>query len=893
MKLLSLCLVALFGAACGALAGDPLAWSPPTREVRPWTYWWWMGSAVDPANLTRELERFRDAGLGGVHIIPIYGAKGAESRFIDHLSPRWMEMLRHTVTEARRICLDVDMTTGSGWCFGGPQVTAREANALAVMKTFDVPEGAKLVEKFERAATHTLMAFPPQGAPVELTARIGADGVVDWIAPGAGWRVFAVSQKPSPQKVKRAGPGGAGPMLNLLSPPAMQVFLRPFTDAFAAYDGPKPRAMYHDSYEYKSDWSPEFLAQFEQRRGYRLQDKLPALFGNDESDHVARVKGDYRETASDILIEESLPAWVGWARAHGFLTRNEAHGSPGNLLDLYALADIPETEMFHTDRNRLVSKLASSAAHVAGRPLTSAETGTWLSEHFTETAGEMKTLLDDLFLSGVNHVFFHGTCYSPDDAPWPGWVFYASTQMNPRNALWNELPALATYIARCQAELRAGRPDNDLLLYWPIHDVWHNAREMLPGLTVHARGWMEEQPFGQAAELLWNRGFGFDYVSDRQLALAAVEAGAVTTGGSAWRAVVVPSVAHLPLPTFEKLLALAESGATIIFEALPQDVPGLAKLEERRAALQEALKRVRLADSALDGVREARLGQGRVFVGALDAALAAAKIERERLVDHGLLFLRRATADGHAYFVANRSAQAVDGWIPLAVAAESVAVLDPQSGRTGVGAVQRDAAGRTTVRLQLPPGASLLLRTFASRKLDGPAWPVWTPQGEPIDVYGEWRVRFADGGPEFPAPAKLTQLASWTEFAGEPGQRFAGTARYTLTFDAPAGAGPWLLDLGLVADSARVRVNGRDLGPLLLPPFRVALEALQPQGNTLEVDVTNTSANRLRDLDRRGVKWQNFYDINFVNIGYQPFNAATWPLRDAGLLGPVRLLPLR
>ena len=133
-----------------------------------------------------------------------------------------------------------------------------------------------------------------------------------------------------------------------------------------------------------------------------------------------------RETASDILIEESLPAWTAWSRERGFLTRNEAHGSPGNLLDLYALADTPETEMFHTDRNRLVSKLASSAAHVAGRPLVSAETGTWLAEHFTETVGEMKTLLDDMFLSGVNHVFFHGTCYSPADAPWPGWVFYAS-----------------------------------------------------------------------------------------------------------------------------------------------------------------------------------------------------------------------------------------------------------------------------------------------------------------------------------------------------------------------------------------------------------------------------------------------------------------------------------
>jgi hypothetical protein len=34
-------------------------------------------------------------------------------------------------------------------------------------------------------------------------------------------------------------------------------------------------------------------------------------------------------------------------------------------------------------------------------------------------------------------------------------------------------------------------------------------------------------------------------------------------------------------------------------------------------------------------------------------------------------------------------------------------------------------------------------------------------------------------------------------------------------------------------------------------------------------------------------------EINFVNINYQPFNAADWPLQPSGLLGPVTLTPLR
>jgi hypothetical protein len=72
----------------------------------------------------------------------------------------------------------------------------------------------------------------------------------------------------------------------------------------------------------------------------------------------------------------------------------------------------------------------------------------------------------------------------------------------------------------------------------------------------------------------------------------------------------------------------------------------------------------------------------------------------------------------------------------------------------------------------------------------------------------------------------------------------------------------------------------------------VVVDHLKPTGNQLEVEVTSVSANRIRDLDRRGVKWKNFRDINFVNLDYKPFTAANWPLADCGLLGPVTLTPL-
>ncbi len=89
-----------------------------------------------------------------------------------------------------------------------------------------------------------------------------------------------------------------------------------------------------------------------------------------------------------------------------------------------------------------------------------------------------------------------------------------------------------------------------------------------------------------------------------------------------------------------------------------------------------------------------------------------------------------------------------------------------------------------------------------------------------------------------------------------------------------------------------MRLNGEDLGTLIVPPFRAVVNELKPANNLLEIEVTNVSANRIRDLDRRGVPWKTFHDINFVNLDYKPFDAANWPLTSSGLLGPVTLAPL-
>ncbi len=877
--------------AAPELLSAEVAWPAQTRQCRPWTYNWWLGSAVDKDNLARELARYRKCGLGGIHIVPIYGAKGAEGRYIDYLSPKWMEMLSFTVKEAGKLDLGVDMSTGTGWCFGGPHISRRQGCWQVSVKAMDFPRNGTLKPRQVLGDVLTVVAVGPGDQSIDITDKYRA-GLVSY-KPRPGQKLVVLSARPTGRAVKRAAPGGAGPMINPFSQAVMKAYLKPFTAAFDAPGAARPRAMYHDSFEYSANWTAEVLDEFHAKRGYKLQDRLAAFAGLGDLDQVARVKGDYRETLSDLLIEKSFPAWFSWCRRRGILTRDQAHGSPANLIDLYAQADIPETEMFSRgnrnplrsnfdperftagDRDILVSKFASSAAHLAGRKLTSSETCTWMAEHFCETLEEAKCFVDLLLLAGVNHVFYHGTAYSPDDAAWPGWLFYAATEMNPRNPIWRDAPALNAYVTRCQSVLQAGTCDNDILLYWPIHDLWHNPAGMDINCTVHnSAGWLRGQPIGETARGLWEHGYSFDYVSDRLLDKVSVKGTGLVIRGSRYRAIVLPPVRHIPVSTMKKLLELAQAGATVICEnQLPSDVPGLGDLETRRRQLKNL--------HALAG--------DKILVGKIEPLLARAGIDRETMTDQaGVMFIRRRIDGGRYYFIANQSAQVIDT-IALSARAKSVAVMDPMTGRIGLARCKL-ANGRIEVAAHIEPGHSIILRTLEKESPNLPPFQFVRPGPRAVGIVGPWRVKFLTGGPVLPKDYQMDKPASWTDNGDSATESFAGTALYTTTFDAPAGTGPWVLDLGKVCHSAHVRLNGRDIGTAFMNPYRLALPHLGPTGNCLEIEVTNLAANRIADMDRRKARWRIFRDINFVNIGYKPFDASNWPVFESGLIGPVKIL---
>ncbi len=916
-------LVMLFTSFCaGTLSAQSVSWPEVTTEAKPAARWWWMGSAVDAANLTHNLEAYSKAGMGTMEITPIYGVQGNDANDIQFLSPQWMQMLRHTESEAARLGMKIDMNTGTGWPFGGPEVSIKDAACKLLIEEYTLKGGERLKTKIEvtdekqrpYAKLCRLMAFNGERC-YDLTSKI-TDGKLNWKAPKGEWRLIAAFVGKTFQKVKRSAPGGEGYVMNHFSANAVSNYLGRFERAFAGQtaDGSAgiptgyPHNFFNDSYEvYGADWTDDLLEQFARRRGYKLEEYFPEFLSQERTETTRRLISDYRETLAELLQENFTRQWTDWAHKHGSRTRNQAHGSPGNLIDLYATVDVPECEGFGlsdfsirglrkdsltrpNDSDLSMLKYASSAAHIAGKPFTTSETFTWLTEHFRTSLSQCKPDIDLMFISGVNHTYFHGTTYSPVEAAWPGWKFYASIDMSPTNNIWRDAPAFFDYITRCQSFLQMGQPDNDFLVYLPVYDMWDEQDGRLLLFDIHKMA-QRAPRFIEAVHRIYGAGYDMDYISDNFIRSAMCQNGKIlTSGGVSYKALVVPGARLMPADVLEKLLRLADEGAMIVFlEQYPEDVPGLTSLSGRRAEFNKALAQIK-----------EREGKGNVIFGTDYARTlaATAAVPEDMKTTFGLSSIRRSHSEGHHYFISALKAEDTEGWVSLAVQARSAMLYNPMNGTSGKARLRQNN-DKTEVFLQLASGESVILKTFDNQDVVAPEYGYWKPATEEsplsVTIEGQWAFRFVESTPAVGATPDSVSLGSWTELAAEGVKNTMGAACYTTTFTvkSPAEAEEWMLDLGDVRESARVRINGQEVVTLFAVPYRCLIgKYLRAGSNTLEVEVTNLPANRIADMDRNNVPWRIYKDANIVNIHYKKDNYGKWEPVPSGLLGPVSLIPM-
>lgn len=893
------------------------SWPEVNAEMLPGTRWWWLGNAVDKANLTYNLNELSVAGIGTVEITPIYGVQKNEANEIQYLSSSWMDMLQHTLSETKRLGMQTDMNTGTGWPFGGPEVTLEDAASKLLINEYKVkgdeefskeliPEDKKQQGK---AKLSKVMGFSSTGQCFDLTLKTDATGKLTWKAPKGDWTIIAAFCGKTFQKVKRAAPGGEGYVMDHFSKRAVKNYLTRFDKVFATSGTSFPHNFFNDSYEvYGADWTEDFFDQFYNRRGYRLEEHLPEFLATQRNETSRRVVSDYRETLSELIQENFTQQWTDWAHSHGSKTRNQAHGSPGNLIDLYATVDVPECESFgisdfgikglrkdsltiknFSDISML--KYSSSAAHISGKPYTSSETFTWLTEHFRTSLSQCKPDLDLLFVSGVNHCYFQGTPYSPKEALWPGWQFYAAVNISPTNTIWHDAPAMFSYITRCQSFLQLGKPDNDFLVYLPVYDAWNDLNERLIQFDIHKMD--KRMPkFIHFVQSIYQSGYDVDYISDQFIrSTKCINGKLVTVGGSSYEALILPAIKKMPVDVLKHLMDLVSQGAKVVFlENYPNDVPGFSTLTNRRVDLQAILNRLDKTDFEKTAIQEFKSGKLITGKDVAKTLRAVGKDAEEMKTKFGLQALRRINEDGYHYFISDLQNNDVNDWITLTIPAKSAMIFDPLTGQCGK-AKLRSENGKSQVYLQLKSGESLILKTFTKSDVKASDWEYLEAPKSRIELINNWTLRFDQSEPKIDGIFILTKLGSWTEINTPSAKINRGTGIYRTTFKVDKlTSDEYVLDLGNVRESARVIINGQLVTILWSVPFECNIGKYLKKGeNTLQVEVTNLPANAIADLDRRNVKWRIFKEINFVDINYKNSDYGNWKTVPSGLLGPVSI----
>ena len=768
---------------------------------------------------------------------------------------------------------------------------------------------------------------------VDLTGKVDREGRLRWEAPPGSWTVFRYVCMITGERLKVPSPASDGLASDHLSAEATRIHMNHVVAQLKKGLGPDLAAtglrnLYLASYEVVGKvWSPVFAGEFKRRRGYDLTRWLPAIFGARlvDAETTERFLFDYQKTLGEVVVDAYYRTAAEVARAAGLGIKSEAggpgppiHTPPVESLQAYGALDEVQGEFWPyrpTADGMNVIKEPASAAHIYGKRLVHLEAFT-SSRHWAEGPQDLKASADRVFCEGGNHFVWHTWTHQSPEAGAPGWVYGAGTHLNRNVTWWPQAPAFLSYLSRGSFLLQRGNFVADVLYYYGDDGMnFIGPRRNPPTL-----------------------GPGYDYdVVNAEVILnrLSVRNGRLTLpDGTSYALLVLPERGDIHPAVLAKLEQLVSDGATLLGPR-PTRATGLENHPTSDTRVRELAARL-WAD--LDGqTRTTRShGAGRVAQGRREReVLAELGIAPDFVAPEALDFTHRRDGEIDIYFVRNKETVAFAGAATFRAGSRAPELWDPRTGAIAPAGLFRRTEGGIEVSLNLAPLGSVFVvfrrpvppTSFASvtppasieMGRDGArlvtekagAYTVTTGAGLRSEVKvaplsgvimldSGWVVEFSTPAAE-PPRLSLPRVGPWTQSATPEIKYYAGTAKYRRTFALPEGwrarAPRVELDLGRLWAIGEVSVNGQSLGVVWTPPFRVECTgALRDGANELVVAVVGTWHNRLVGEARGEVPRLAKTNMTQSQSGLgREMKSGSWKnlgLIDAGLFGPVRLIPL-
>lgn len=754
---------------------------------------------------------------------------------------------------------------------------------------------------------------------INLSDKLGKDGVLIWKAPAGKWRIIRTGMTVTGAEVIPPTRGGGGLEADKMNAEAVRYHFDSFAQKLISKhndSAAKPiEAVHVDSWESgHHNWSTFFRQEFEKRCGYSMIPYLPVLATGTvvgSSDESERFLWDIRRTMADLITDNFFKVIREKCHENGILFEGEASGRQMFMYDpinYQSMTDIPMGEFWMKDEVRVDCRVAASVSHIYNRSIAAAEAFTSEDGGYRDDLLAFKVLGDKAFCTGINRFVVHCFVMQPWSNVEPG-NSYGPFGINftRTNTWWkNGAKAWTDYITRSSSLLQSGKFVGDVMYY-----IGDDA----PNYLGHRDQLWNPVPSGYDYD-----GCNLDILKQLQV---AENGDLVLPHGMHYKVLLLPDRDHATLASIKEIERLVKAGATVIGKK-PVKVSSLVGYPESDQTFENLTSKVW---GKIDGkkITVHHYGKGKMIYGQTLEHVLNKKLPPDfdyRVSNKSdiLNYIHRQTNEADFYFVASANREnAVDAVARFRVTGKVPELWDASTGKMSKPTNFRVVDGITEVPIHFDPAGStfVVFRKTGKPQNDWDGGFVTREESKVLlTISGPWHVRFPDGK-QAPESISLDKLISWTDHPQDGVKYFSGTATYTTTFNwmkSTSGKSQVVLDLGKVKNMAVLKLNGKMSATMWKPPFCADVtDALVDGKNLLEIEITNLWANRLIGDEKfhfdstyhygtgRLTKLGNLKTIpDWVqNEGKSPVGRTTFlpywfysgnePLFESGLIGPVQL----